>query len=147
MADHTDPPDRTDPSDGAAGREATGEPVGSLAEEATKLWQALQDWTKDGSGDVAGAAASAAAGASSTTRRIHEHLATDSPDCRYCPVCQVISAVRGISPEVREHLASAATSLGHAAATLLATPVPTDRGRPDTTSEQIDLSDDAEEDD
>jgi hypothetical protein len=61
----------------------------------------------------------------------------------------VISAVRSTSPEVRQHLSSAASSLLQAAAGVLATPVPDDARRPprDGGVEKIDLTDDAWEED
>jgi hypothetical protein len=60
----------------------------------------------------------------------------------------VISAVRGTSPEVRQHLTTAATSLMHAAAGLLATQMPEpSKERADGGVEKIDLSDDEWEDD
>jgi hypothetical protein len=128
---------------------AGAEAVGSVGEEATKLLQALQDWAKDNGGDRAEATASAAAGAASSVHRIGEHIATGGEDCRYCPLCQVISAVRATPPDVREHLAAAATSLMHAAASVLATPVPERGSRSGETSsvEKIDFSDDEWEDD
>jgi hypothetical protein len=124
------------------------EPVGSLGVEAAKLLSALQDWAKDSGGEYAGATASATAGAAATMQSINEHIATGGQDCTYCPVCQVISAVRGTSPEVREHLRSAASSLVQAAAGVLATPVP-DQGdsRRKGPVEKIDIGDDEEEDD
>lgn len=67
--------------------------MGSVAEEATKLFEAMSSWAK-------GAA-----------ENVDEHLATGSTECTICPVCQVISAVRGTRPEVVEHLADAAVSL------------------------------------
>jgi len=106
---------------------AGADPVGTLGEEATRLLSALQDWARDSGSEYADAGAAAAAGAASGAHRISEHLATGGDDCRYCPVCRVISAVRGTSPEVRAHLASAATSLISAAAGVLATRVPEQR--------------------
>jgi hypothetical protein len=124
------------------------ESVGSVAEEAAKLLHALQDWAKESGSEYAGAAASAAEGAASAVHRIDEHIATGSAECTYCPVCRVISAVRDTSPEVRQHLTTAATSLLHAAAGLLATNVPEpSKGRRDGPVEKIDLSDDDWEDD
>jgi len=67
--------------------------VGSVAEEATKLFDAMGAWAR-------GAA-----------ENVDEHLATGSTECTLCPVCQVIAAVRGTKPEVVEHLADAAGSL------------------------------------
>ena len=122
--------------------------VGSVTEEAAKLLHALQDWAKESGSEYAGAAASAAEGAAAAVHRIDEHVATGSAECTYCPVCRVISAVRETSPEVRQHLTTAATSLLHAAAGLLATNVPEpSKGRRDGRVEKIDLSDDDWEDD
>ena len=124
------------------------ESVGSVAEEAAKLLHALQDWAKESGSEYAGAAASAAEGAASAVHRIDEHIATGSAECSYCPVCRVISAVRATSPEVRQHLTTAGTSLLHAAAGLLATTVPEpSKQRRDGPVEKIDLSDDEWEDD
>lgn len=130
--------------------------VGSVAEEAAKLLGALQDWAKEGAGDTADAAGAAAAGAAGALHDLNEHIATGGEDCRYCPVCQVISAVRETSPEVKAHLATAATSLLHAAAGVLATKVPDDTSarrqgaggpasRDSGSVERIDLSDDSDE--
>jgi hypothetical protein len=84
-------------------------------------------------------------GATSSLHDINEHIATGGEDCRYCPVCQAISLVRSTSPEVRQHLASAASSLLQAAAGVLATPVPDQEARREGPVEKIDL-DDAEDD-
>jgi hypothetical protein len=124
-----------------------GADTGSVAEEAVKLLEALQGWARESGADYADAAAAAAAGASSTAHRVSEHLATGSAECRYCPLCQVIAAVRGTPPEVREHLASAATSLLHAVSGLLATVVPEQGVRGGAPVERIDLDDEEWEDD
>ena len=124
------------------------ESLGSVAEEAAKLLHALQDWAKESGSEYAGAAATAAEGAASAVHQLDEHIATGSAECTYCPVCRVISAVRDTSPEVRQHLTSAATSLMHAAAGLLTTHVPEpSKGRTDGGVERIDVSDDEWEDD
>jgi hypothetical protein len=107
---------------GASGGAGHQEPVGSVGEEAAKLFGALSDWARDQGGDYAGTAAGAASTFAHAVRDVNEHLATESADCRYCPVCQVIHVVRSTSPEVREHLSVAASSLMQAAAGLLATP-------------------------
>jgi hypothetical protein len=86
--------------------------VGSLTEEAAKLLGALGGWASDGAGD-------AASGAAGLLHDLNEHVATGGAECRYCPLCQVISAVRDTSPEVKQHLATAATSLLHAATGVL----------------------------
>ena len=74
--------------------DAEDEPVGSLAEEAVKLFAVLR-------------ARAEGEDARGTTL-----------------LGSLVSAVRGTSPEVRSHLTAAATSLVSAAAAALATPVP-----------------------
>ncbi|MFD3399254.1 hypothetical protein ACFWUU_01175 [Kribbella sp. NPDC058693] len=66
------------------------EPVGSVAEEAAKLFAVLQD----------------AAGATPQDDEKHEHKL--GPDCVWCPVCQLIHRVRNTSPETIEQLSTAA---------------------------------------
>ena len=120
------------------GGDRPDEPIGSVGEEAAKLFAALSGWARDQGTDYAGSAAGAAAAMSESMHAVNEHIATGSAECRYCPVCQVIHAVRSTSPEVKEHLAVAASSLMHAAAGLLATHVPQDKASP---VEKIDLDD------
>ena len=125
------------------------EPVGSVADEAAKLLAALQGWAKDTGGDHAAASAEGAAqSASAIFREINEHIATDGANCKYCPLCQVISTARQLSPEVKEHLASATTSLLRAIIRAMARDVqdPTQQ-RSGPPVEKIDLSDDGWEDD
>ena len=119
------------------------EQVGSIGEEAAKLMNALQGWAREHGGDYANAAAGAASGAAASMNSINEHIATGGQACKYCPICQVISAARETSPEVKQHLASAATSLAQAVAGILATQVPNQdkKARSDTGVEKIDLSD------
>lgn len=119
------------------------EDVGSVGEEASKLFGALSDWARTQGGAQAGGAAGAAAGFAAALGSVNEHVATEGEDCRYCPVCQVIHAVRSTSPEVRVHLSTAATSLLQAASAALATQVPPERedGRRGPV-QHIDLSDD-----
>ena len=97
------------------------EHVGSVGEEAAKLLGALSEWARDQGTDYAGSASGAASSFAHAVRDVNEHIATGGEDCRYCPVCQVIHVVRSTSPEVREHLSVAASSLMQAAAGLLAT--------------------------
>lgn len=107
--------------------DAGREDVGSVGEEAAKLFGVLSDWARTlDAGHVAddlGERLTAAA------RSVNDHVATGGEDCRYCPVCQAIGVVRSTSPEVRAHLTSAAGSLVQAVAGLLATQVPTDAPR------------------
>lgn len=100
--------EREDPK---AGPE-TDPDIGSVTEEAVKLLGALSGWARDASHGV------------------EEHLAAgapECPECRWCPICRTVHAVRELSPEVRTQLATAATSLLNAAAGLLATAVPEQR--------------------
>ena len=89
------------------------EPVGSLAEEAAKLVSALSSLQPGGHAD--GGDPDDADG-SSEDHEAHDPLA---PECRYCPLCALARAARSLTPEVREHLASAAGSLLLAARGLL----------------------------
>ena len=121
-----------------AGAESEPEEVGTLTEEAVRLVGALSGWARDhvdlgpGLGDLAAEAAESLHG----VHGVHDHgtgsdSAGDGAPCTWCPACRAVRAVRSMSPEVRAHLASAATSLVHAAAEALSTPVPDDRrGRP-----------------
>jgi hypothetical protein len=119
--------------------DGSGEDVGSVGEEAAKLFAALSGWAKDQGTDYAGAAAGAVDAVQEMVHGVDEHIATGGQDCTYCPVCQVISLVRSTSPEVKAHLAVAASSLMQAAAGVLATQVP-DAGR-NGPVEKIDLDD------
>ena len=119
--------------------------VGSVADEAVKLFGARSDWAKDQGSDLGDGLSGLAAHAASTARELDGHIATGSAECTYCPVCRTVHAVRQTSPEVRAHLAVAAASLMQAAAGLLATAVPDD-GRSATARgdgiEHIDLDED-----
>jgi hypothetical protein len=115
------------------------EQVGSATEEAAKLLGALQDWAKQHGYDSATAGA---AGAPSMFHNLNEHIATGGEECRYCPLCQTISLVRQTSPEVKQHLTSAATSLLKAVvAAMPAQPNGDAHGRTRDPVEKIDLSD------
>lgn len=72
----------------------SGREVGSAAEEAAKLFAAVEQWARHRSGGLFG----------------DEHLATGSAECQVCPVCQAIGAVRHVRPEAVEHLLDAAAS-------------------------------------
>jgi len=121
--------------------------VGSVSEEAAKLFGALSDWARDQGSDLGAGLSGLADHAAATAREVNEHLATGAAECTYCPVCRTVHVVRQASPEVRAHLASAASSLLQAAVGALATAVPDDastgRGRG---VERIDLDDDLEDD-
>ena len=98
--------------------------VGSVGEEAAKLFDALQDWAKESGpsgaqGLADGLADGLVGGLADQWRSVNEHIATGGEDCTFCPVCQLIGKVRQASPEVRTHLAVATSSLLQAAAGLL----------------------------
>ncbi len=120
-----------------------GEPIGSVGEEAAKLFAALSGWTKEHGSEYAGAATAMSAAMHDLGQDVGDHLATGGEDCRFCPMCQVIHAVRQTSPEVKAHLATAASSLLQAAAGILATQVPRERPEP---VQRIDLDEPADED-
>lgn len=144
------------------------ENLGTIGEEAAKLFGALADWARDhdlgptaaaAAGSAADAAASSASGAARAAgdaahnagermRHINENIATGAAECTYCPVCRGIHYVRETSPEVRNQLAGAAASLMQAAAGFLAAAA-VDHGaahRPQRSEnvERIDLDEDAE---
>ena len=73
------------------------ERVGSVTEEAARLFAAFESWARD-----------AASGASAA---VDSHIANDSAECQLCPVCRMISLLRGTRPEVFEHLVDATTSM------------------------------------
>ncbi|HEY0949868.1 MAG TPA: hypothetical protein VGD85_06685, partial [Nocardioides sp.] len=89
---------------------------------------------------VAGLAGQAARAA----HDVDEHLATGAAECTYCPICRTVHVLRQTTPEVRAQLSTAATALLQAAAGLLATTVPDDRGARSGPGgvERIDLDDD-----
>ena len=83
---------------------APGSPPGSAADEAARLFAAVQDWLRTRAAGLADA----------------EHLATGSPECTVCPLCQAVSALRQVKPETVEHLLDAAASVVAALRTTLA---------------------------
>ena len=142
MTDADDPTVRPEGADGAAGATGgtAGEPVGSVGEEAAKLFGVLSDWAREQGAEGAGAAHHLA----QAVGEVGDHVATGGEDCRYCPVCQAIHLVRQTSPEVRAHLAQAASSLVQAASGLLATRPGHPGARTAPGVEKIDLDDDSD---
>ncbi len=108
------------------GPDGSGE-VGSVGEEAAKLFGALAGWARDHGadlgpdlpGDLGRGISGLAEQAAGAAHQAGEHLATGAAECTYCPICRTLHAVREVSPEVREHLAVAASSLMQAAAGFL----------------------------
>jgi hypothetical protein len=124
------------------------EDVGSVSDEAVKLLGALSDWARDQGSDLGQGLAGLAQHAAESARGANEHLATGSTECTVCPICRTVHVVRQASPEVRAHLAVAASSLLQAAAGVLATAVPPDAGgsRRADGVEHIDLDGDDDDD-
>lgn len=121
--------------------------VGSVGEEALKLFGALADLARQHGPDVGHGVAGLAGQAASLAHEINDHVATGAAECRYCPVCRVMHVVRETSPEVRAHLLTAASSLLQAAAGILETVPPPERSgsRRGPDVERIDLDDDSAE--
>ena len=106
--------------------------MGSVAEEAAKLFAALSARADEHTGGGADESAAGPHGA----------------NCRWCPLCQAIGLVRGTSPEVRDQLVASAGAfvlavrdlvdeLGQAPARDAA------RQDPDSGVEHIDLGDES----
>lgn len=120
--------------DGDRAGDKAGRPeVGSLAEETAKLLGALSGWAREHGAEVGHGASGLADHlvdqVSAAAHQVDEHLATGSAECTVCPICRTVHTVRQLSPEVKEHLAVAASSLVQAAAGVLATVAP-DTHRP-----------------
>jgi hypothetical protein len=89
------------------------EPIGSVAEEAAKLFAVLQH-----AADTGGTTEPAADESRTTYAEqepaepgpddVHEHGIGRGPECQWCPVCQLINKVRNTSPETIEQLSTAA---------------------------------------
>ncbi len=141
-------------SDEQQGPSGPREPdVGSVGVEAAKLLGVLSGWVHEHAGDQPDPDQAATAGEAvhgiadalgDIVGNVNEHIATGGADCRFCPVCQVIHAVRETNPEVKQQLSVAASSLLHAVAGLLSTQVPKPEG---AGVEKIDLSGDTPWDD
>jgi hypothetical protein len=80
-------------------------PVGSAAEEAARLFAAVEDWARSRGGLLD-----------------DQHLATGAPECSTCPVCQGVAALRSVRPETVEHLLDAAASVVAALRTAVVAP-------------------------
>ncbi len=78
----------------------TREPVGSVAEEAAKLFAVLHSEPAAGTGPSHGS---------------HR----TGPECQWCPLCQLMRVVRQSGPETVEHLAASAAGVLSSVRTLL----------------------------
>ena len=99
----------------------TDDPTGSVSEEALKLFGALSDWARDHGTDLGHGLSGLADQAAHAVQEVGDHVDTGAAECAWCPICRTVHVVRQASPEVRAHLASAASSLLQAAAGVLAT--------------------------
>jgi hypothetical protein len=88
-----------------------GPQVGSAAQEAARLFAAVEDWAR--TRGEAGAA---------------EH--TGSSTCGVCPVCSGIALLRDVRPETVEHLLDAAASVVAALRSAVVPPSAPDGSRP-----------------
>ena len=104
--------------DGTAG--GPDEQIGSVADEAVKLFGALSDWARDHGPDLGEGLSGLASQAAVSAQEVNEHIATGAEECTYCPICRTVHVVRLASPEVRTHLTMAAANLMQAAAGILA---------------------------
>ena len=103
---------------------------GPLGEEAARLAEALVDWAR-------GAAPWA-------TMHVHDApIATDSAECKLCPLCQLLTLVRQTRPETFAHLTDATTSLFAAVRTVIES-ADAARRHDESGVERIRLDDDAD---
>ncbi|MGH3357981.1 MAG: hypothetical protein ACRDO7_04205 [Nocardioidaceae bacterium] len=127
------------------------DPVGSLAEELSKLMGVVSGLSDTGS--RARTDATEEDGSADDAPGHDHHIANGSASCQVCPVCQTIAFVRSTSPEVREHLTASAVALTTAARALVDAlaahqsqqrtgPTDDDTGTRDGGVENIDLSED-----
>ena len=85
------------------------EPIGSVAEEAAKLFAVLQQAADAGRTTHAEQQPAAETHTEEEpAAEEHEHGIGRGPECQWCPVCQVINKVRSTSPETIEQLSTAA---------------------------------------
>ncbi len=93
----------------------TKDPIGSVAEEAAKLFAVLQHAADSGGTTYAEqepADEKHEHGPDDVHEPapddLHEHGIGRGPECQWCPVCQLINKVRHTSPETIEQLSTAA---------------------------------------
>ena len=110
---------------------AAGEPqLGTAAQEAARLFAAVEDWARSrGEAHAAGSGAASAAGPAADPAG-----GQDGPvptTCGVCPVCTGIALLRDVRPETVEHLLDAAASVVAAVRSAVVTPrAPSDGARP-----------------
>lgn len=80
----------------------SGEGTAEGADAGARLVDTVHEWVRSTFGDAQSA-----------------HIATGAPECTWCPLCQLITVLRGDRPEVTERLATAATAAAEALRALL----------------------------
>jgi hypothetical protein len=86
---------------------------GSVAEEAARLFEVLQDAASTWSRGAAGSEHHGDPGHGDPDHGDPGHGQTPAA-CRVCPLCQLVAAVQNVRPETVQHLADAAASLAAA---------------------------------
>ncbi len=98
--------------------------VGSAAEEAARLFAAIEGWARGRGGAFLD----------------DQHLATGSAACTVCPLCQIVSAARHVRPDAVEHLLDAAASFLAALRSTVSAPAPEgEPRRSDSAVQRIDV--------
>ena len=100
--------------------------VGSAAEEAVRLFAVVEEWARTRAAGLVD----------------QEHLATGSPECLVCPLCQAIGAARNVRPEAVEHLLDAAASFVAALRASVGTPPEGEAARRAPGVQHIDVRED-----
>lgn len=89
--------------------------IGSVAEEAVKLLKAVQSWAAEHGPDPHPGKLVP----EDLVRALDGHRASGDAPCRYCPLCRLLVALWSTTPEVKHHVAVAASSLLQAGTALL----------------------------
>jgi hypothetical protein len=87
--------------------------AGSVGDEASRLLDAVQDWARSTFGEGESA-----------------RMSTGSPECEWCPLCQLVAVLRGDRPEATEKIVAAGTAVMSALRSLLDSPAPEGQASP-----------------
>jgi hypothetical protein len=111
--------------------------VGSLAEEAARLFDALGTRVRRDGAEVGSSVASAGEWANRAWHDLGEHLSTAGGECQYCPLCRLAKGLREASPDLGDQVGKAALAAIRAVTHLVARDAPARRAG----VERIDLDD------